>query len=121
MTFKKLYSALSIGSVLALSTASASAYDSNTDSVTDIRFNYAPANGTNPESYHMYLNTNEGGYWAWTTTQGSCKGNSVDAVKAWLAIAQAALLSGHHIHIVYTYTSGTSGNKCINEMWLLNS
>ena len=110
MTIKKLFTVLFLAAIVTLGSTQARAADSATAiTVTDVRF------GT----VGVFLNTSDGYFYGRTQTLGSCSANSVDLAKSWLAIGQAALLSGRKIHIVYTLCA--TGVKGITEMWLLNN
>ncbi|MFC1641887.1 hypothetical protein ACFL5O_04245 [Myxococcota bacterium] len=111
MTFRQVFSVLCIGATVALSSASASGADSaDAISVYDIRFN---GDG------QLFLNTSDGYFWASAAEDGiACPYRSIEVRKAWLAMAQAAFLSGKRLHIVYEICeSGTNG---IAEMWLMH-
>jgi len=111
MTFKKLIAALSVAAALTLAAVSAHASDSPDMTITDVRFG---------RDGGLFINAGSNGwYWGSATADGAlCPLTTVDTRKAWLSIAQASILSGKKLHVVYDTCS--SGNRGIREMWLLN-
>jgi ribosome modulation factor len=97
---------------ISLMSPAAFAEDSIDFSLIDVRFNSAG---------QLFLNGSDGAGWFWGLAAAdgdACPAQSADVRKAWLSLAEAAILGGKKIHVVYQACA--SGHRAISELWLIN-
>jgi hypothetical protein len=104
MTFKKIFSGLTLAACVSLLSGSALAADANGVTISAVGVDATGA---------FYLTTSSGFFWARETAGEQCstKVGSIEAKKMWVSIAQAAMLSGKKVNIVYNPCS--SGNAIV--------